>query len=136
MSNIEQRLYVLVRDIDALERATEAIKRESAHLPRNYLLKTSQWNDLTALGMEVKPGRKIEEAISDFSVLKGSVVRKLESAIPLGKPFLFEIGTECYRIELTYVVTRFLVKDYVGMEIALVSSDYCHQEMLKGEHAY
>jgi uncharacterized phage infection (PIP) family protein YhgE len=114
--NIEQRLLVLTRDI-------EALKREYATLPRNYLLKTSQWNDLTALGMKVKIDRKIGEAISEFSVQKeGSVLCK-ESAVQLGQPFFCDIGTYRYRIELTYFVNRFLVKDYVGMEIVLVPSD-------------
>lgn len=123
--NIEMRLSVLVQDIESLERAIAANKRDASHLPRNYLLKTSQWNDLTALGMEVKIGHKMETAISEFSIQKGSIARETESAVPLGKPFLLDVGDECYRIELTYVVTRFLVRDYVGMEIALVPGGYC-----------
>ncbi|MEJ2156526.1 MAG: hypothetical protein P8X96_14395 [Desulfobacteraceae bacterium] len=123
--NIEKRLSVLAQDVESIQRAIEANKRDASHWPRHYLLKTSQWNDLTALGMEVKIGYKMEDAISEFSIQKGSIARETESAVPLGKPFLLDVGNECYRIELTYVVTRFLVRDYVGMEIALVPGGYC-----------
>jgi hypothetical protein len=114
--NIEQRLLVLAREI-------ETLKREYDTLPRNYLLKTGQWNDLTSLGMKVKIDRKIGEDISEFSVQKNGKELCKKLAVQLGQPFFCDIETYRYRIELTYFVNRFLVNDYVGMEIVLVPSD-------------
>lgn len=115
-TNIEQRLLILTRDI-------EALKKEQVEFPRVYLLKTSQWNDLTALGMRVKLGHKIGETISEFAIQKDAALCERKSAVQLGQPFFCDVGTSRYGIELIYVVTRFLLKDYVGMEIVLVPSD-------------
>jgi len=121
LSSLEQELSDLRQQLKNVKTELagdiEALKSEYALLPRNYLLKTNQLNDLTALGMKVKIGRKTEDAISEFSVQKEGSVSCKKRAVQLGQPFFCNIGNYRYRIELTFHVDRWFVEDYVGMEI-------------------